>query len=84
MISSRPREWLIANKYTSTPKARDQWRQQRRLARRRRMTQRPDLLGAALPGVGVMDMLRFHKFTIGWAWTRLRLAPRMPDDLRRS
>ncbi len=33
------------------------------------LTQHPELLGAAVPEVGVMDMLRFHRFTIGWGWT---------------
>ena len=75
-------EWLIANKYTKSEKLAIAGGSNGGLLVGASITQRPNLFGAALPAVGVMDMLRFHKFTIGWAWISEYGSPENPEEFK--
>jgi len=75
-------EWLIANEYTESTKIAIAGGSNGGLLVGACMTQRPELFGAALPAVGVMDMLRFHKFTIGWAWVSEYGSAETPEEFK--
>ncbi|GAB4207508.1 MAG: prolyl oligopeptidase family serine peptidase [Coleofasciculaceae cyanobacterium] len=75
-------QWLIDNQYTKPEKLAIAGGSNGGLLVGACMTQRPELFGAALPAVGVMDMLRFPKFTIGWAWCSDYGSPDEPDEFK--
>jgi prolyl oligopeptidase len=75
-------EWLLAQGYTRPARLAIGGGSNGGLLVGACMTQRPELFGAALPSVGVLDMLRFHKFTIGWAWESDYGSPDRAEDFK--
>jgi prolyl oligopeptidase len=75
-------EWLIANNYTRRERLAIGGGSNGGLLVGACLTQRPDLWGACWAAVGVLDMLRFHTFTIGWAWTSDYGSPDDPDEFQ--
>jgi len=75
-------EWLVANGYTSPQKLAISGASNGGLLIGACETQRPDLFAACLPQVGVLDMLRFNRFTVGWAWTSDYGSPDNADEFQ--
>ncbi|MGD8375029.1 MAG: prolyl oligopeptidase family serine peptidase [Acidobacteriota bacterium] len=75
-------EWLIDNDYTTSDRLAIQGGSNGGLLVGACLTQRPDLFGATLPAVGVMDMLRYHKFTAGRYWVDDYGSPEDPEMFR--
>ena len=75
-------EWLVANGYTDAEHLAIGGGSNGGLLVGACLVQRPELFAAAVPAVGVLDMLRFHKFTIGWAWQGEYGSPDEADDFQ--